>query len=386
MISLREIHEKNNATMCTFNGRTVPAFYHSPEVEYKAVRENILMVDYSSMSVVSVMGDDAWALVNYLASADVSIIRDEQAMYSLVLNQDGTIAGDISVLCTDEGYYLLSENLTAFELIDRLKQILENAADLDIEETPVIQDMEPHGWGAIQLEGPYAWEVLAGIYGFDIIGLPYHEYMSTDDGLMVLRCGKHGEFAYQLIGGQAALCQVWEQLLETGEPFDLKTGGLNYQNTLRVENPCWEPALFSGYSRNPVELQMQWAIQYDKDDFVGKLAAESLSCAGAERKLVGIVPLVACEGIAADDKVRAEGRDVGVIVKSVYSPACQSLIALALIDSEYAYSDIPGFEIATQGGAVAAMTRNVPFFYNFSMLVNPTEHSYIDASKPKSAL
>ncbi len=39
--------------------------------------------------------------------------------------------------------------------------------------------------------------------GFDIIGLPYYEYMNTDDGLMVFRCGKHGEFAYQLIGSQA---------------------------------------------------------------------------------------------------------------------------------------------------------------------------------------
>lgn len=58
------------------------------------------------MSIISVMGDDAWALVNYLVSADVSIIRDEQAIYSLVLNDDGTIRGDVYVLCSSEGITL----------------------------------------------------------------------------------------------------------------------------------------------------------------------------------------------------------------------------------------------------------------------------------------
>lgn len=37
------------------------------------------------------------------------------------------------------------------------------------------------------LEGPYAWEIMAEVYGFDIIGLPYYEYMNTDDELMIFR-------------------------------------------------------------------------------------------------------------------------------------------------------------------------------------------------------
>ncbi len=64
--------------MGIYNNANVPSAYHDPMVEYKAVRENALLVDYSHMSVSSVMGDDARALVNYFVSADVSIIRDEQ--------------------------------------------------------------------------------------------------------------------------------------------------------------------------------------------------------------------------------------------------------------------------------------------------------------------
>ncbi len=386
MSALNKLHTANNATMGIYNGKTVPSSYNAPDVEYKAVRENALLVDSSHMSIVSVMGDDAWALVNHLCSADVSIIRDEQGMYSLVLNDDGTVWGDVYVLCTDEGYYILSENLSAVDIIERLNSLLEKADELDIQETPEINAMDSENWGALLLEGPYAWEVLSEIYGFDIIGLPYHEYMNTDDGLMAFRCGKHGEFGYLLIGEQDKLADTWAQLLECGEKFNLKTGGLDYQKTVRVENPCWEAAIYDGYSRSPVELQMQWAVQYDKEDFVGKEAVEAQSNDGVERKLVGIVPVGDCAGIASNDKVQVNGEDVGVIVKGVYSPARQSWIALALVDSEYAYSDIAGFDIQTGSGTVAAKTHNVPFLYNFSMLVSPTEHSYIDASKPKSAL
>ena len=45
--------------MGIYNNANVPSAYHDPMVEYKAVRENALLVDYSHMSIVSVMGDDA---------------------------------------------------------------------------------------------------------------------------------------------------------------------------------------------------------------------------------------------------------------------------------------------------------------------------------------
>ncbi|HEY1847227.1 MAG TPA: aminomethyltransferase family protein [Buttiauxella sp.] len=386
MKSLFDLHTANNASFGVYNHRTLPAAYHEPAVEYKAVRENALLVDYSHMAIVSVMGDDAWALVNHLASADVSIIRDEQGLYSLVLNEDGTIRGDMYALCTADGYYILSENLSSAELIHSLNAILEKADQLDIQDIPEIKAMETEDWGVIMLEGPYSWEVMAELYGFDVIGLPYYEYMNTDDELIIFRCGKHGEFGYKMIGPQAMLVDAWQKLLDAGEKYQLKTGGLNYQKSVRVENPGWDESICAAYSRSPVELQMQWAIQYDKEDFIGKAAVEQLSQAQAERKLVGIMPQAECDGIAADDTVLVQGKEVGAVVNAVFSPALQSFIALALIEGEYALADIEGFDIRTAAGDIAAKTSSVPFLYNLSMLVNPTEHSYVDASRAKNAL
>lgn len=386
MSSLLDLHLKSNAVMGNYNNRSIPSSYHDILDEYKAVRENALLVDYSHMAIVSVTGDDAWILVNHIASADISIVRDEQGIYSLVLNDDGTILGDMYVLCTMDGYYILSEDISVARIIEVLNIAAAKYDDLGIQEIPEIKSMEEDDWGAIMLEGPYSWELMSEIYGYDIIGLPYCEYMNTDDGLIVFRCGKHGEFAYQVIGPQILLVELWVKLQKLGTKYLLKTGGLDYQRIVRVENPGWDKSIYAEYSTNPVELQLQWAIQYDKEDFNGKAAAELMSAQTTARKVVGIVPCVNCASLSKGDKILVNGQTVGLVINAVYSPAAQSWIALAFINNPYALSDIDGYTIKTAYGDIAAKTKTLPFIYNFSLLVNPTTHSYIDLSKAKSVL
>lgn len=386
MSSLFDLHLKDNAVMGNYNNRSIPSSYHDILDEYKAVRENALLVDYSHMAIVSVTGEDAWILVNHIASADISIVRDEQGIYSLVLNDDGTILGDMYVLCAMDGYYILSENISVARIIEVLKFAAEKYDDLGIQENPEIKSMEDDNWGAIMLEGPYSWELMSEIYGYDIIGLPYCEYMNTEDDLIVFRCGKHGEFAYQVIGPQSLLVELWVKLQKIGVKYLLKTGGLDYQRIVRVENPGWDQSIYAEYSTNPVELQLQWAIQYDKEDFIGKAAVELMSAQSAARKVVGIVPCVNCASLSKDDKILVNGQTVGFISNAVYSPAAQSWIALAFINTPYALSDIDGYIIKTEHGDIAAKTKTLPFIYNFSLLVNPTTHSYIEPSKAKSVL
>ncbi|HCM6212556.1 TPA: aminomethyltransferase family protein [Klebsiella oxytoca] len=386
MSSLFDLHLKDNAVMGNYNNRSIPSSYHDILDEYKAVRENALLVDYSHMAIVSVTGEDAWILVNHIASADISIVRDEQGIYSLVLNDDGTILGDMYVLCAMDGYYILSENISVARIIEVLNFAAEKYDNLGIQEIPEIKSMEDDNWGAIMLEGPYSWELMSEIYGYDIIGLPYCEYMNTEDDLIVFRCGKHGEFAYQVIGPQSLLVELWVKLQKIGVKYLLKTGGLDYQRIVRVENPGWDQSIYAEYSTNPVELQLQWAIQYDKEDFIGKAAVELMSAQSAARKVVGIVPCVNCASLSKDDKILVNGQTVGFIINAVYSPAAQSWIALAFINTPYALSDIDGYIIKTAHGDIAAKTKTLPFIYNFSLLVNPTTHSYIDPSKAKSVL
>lgn len=112
----------------------------------------------------------------------------------------------------------------------------------------------------------------------------------------------------------------------------MQTGGLDYQKIVRLENPCWDASLWEGQAVNPVQLQMQWAVQYDKDDFIGKDAVTELSQEYTGNKLIGMIAQEECEGIEAGDRVLVEGQDVGYVVKALFSPALQRFIALTLLE------------------------------------------------------
>lgn len=83
---------------------------------------------------------------------------------------------------------------------------------------------------------------MSEIHGFDVIGLPYYEYMNTEEDLLLFRCGKHGEYAYMTIGEQAKLAEQWEKLLTVGEKYLMQTGGLDYQKSYASKIRAGMPA------------------------------------------------------------------------------------------------------------------------------------------------
>lgn len=385
MNKLTEIHRNSGAVMGMRNGVEVPLSYHTPEEEHLAVRKHILLSDYSHFGMASIDGESAYELLNQIVAGDVSSIRDEQAMYTVILNDQAEIVTDLYILCDDEQFILLSEWKTGEELCDLLRSALEGREDEfdDIGEIRSLNDQ----WGILHFEGPYCWELLAEKYGIDVVGLPFHEHMHVDDDLILFRAGKHGEFSYKLLGDRDVLAEIWNEMLELGEKYDLRTGGLNYQRQVRLENPCWEPDVCNAFSKSPIELQMQWTVRYDKEQFTGMDALVAQLEDGIKHRVVGMM----IDGEPANlpkrgDKVCYQDQEIGQVIQCGYSADLNACIGRVLLNADYGWVDIDRYEIVTEQGRVAFKTAAVPFARNFSFLVNPSEHSYVDPSRPRDLL
>ncbi|WP_051937229.1 aminomethyltransferase family protein [Erwinia sp. 9145] len=379
---LMQHHQQHGVAMIERNGVAVPARYTTSEKEHLAVRKNILLTDYSHFGKAKISGESAWELLNLLVSGDVSSIRDEQAMYTLVLDEQGQIITDLYILCDEEAYILFSEWLTGDALCDMMQRLLSEHAEEfeDIDEITALND-----WGMLHIEGPYSWELLVELYGMDIAGLPFQEHMHVDDDMLLLRAGKHGEFSYKLAGEYSALAHAWQQLIEAGEKFDLSPGGLDYQHQARLENPCWQP---SHISRCPVELQLQWMVRYDKEAFIGMVPLKERLEAGPRRRIVGMVidgqpDILPQKG----DEILLDGETIGEVIECGYSADLEKTIGRLFIDNAYAWADLTHFSARTADGKLISLqTAAVPFARNYSFLVNPSEHSYIDSSRPRDLL
>lgn len=385
MSKLTEIHQQHGAVLGERNGVAIPLSYCTADQEHQAVRKNILLSDYSHFGIAAISGDSAWSLLNQLVSGDVSSIRDEQAMYSLLLDDAGHIITDLYIACDDERFLLLSEWVSGEMLCEMLRAKLSGNED-QFEDIEAIESLTPE-WGLLHFEGPYAWELLAEVYGMDVIGLPFQEHMHVEDSLILLRSGKHGEYSYKLMGPQDLLADVWPLMLAAGEKYDMRTGGLNYQRMARLENPCWEPDIFNAYTRCPISLQMQWAVRYDKDAFTG---LESLSQRGvqeASHRIVGMTIAGTPQAIPQrGDKVIFDGNCIGEVIVCDYSADLGACLGRLFLTGAWAWADVDAYQVVTASGPVAVTTSAVPFARNYSFLINPSEHSYVDSTRPRDLL
>lgn len=384
MKTLKEIHLQNGAVMGERNGISIPEHYGSLRDEYTALRKHILMSDYSHVGLASIQGENAWELLNILVTGDISFIRDEQAMYTLMLDGDGKIITDLYILFDDERFILFSEWMTGEQLCSKVQELLASYPE-QFDDIHNIKALSPE-YGTIHVEGPYSWELLAECFGMDIIGLPFLEHMHVDD-LIILRGGKHGEFSYKLIATQSKLAEVWLRLCEAGEKYDLQQGGLGSQFLARLENPCWEPNMISNWSACPIELQMQWTIRYDKEYFIGSEAIKNKLHQGCEYRAVGFwltqsfkTPPQPGDNLWLGDHI------IGQVMICGFSPSRDAWIGRALIRTDLAWADIDAYQVSAGNQKVSVVTTGIPFIHNFSFAVDPLQHSYVIATRPSSVL
>jgi len=369
-----EIHAARGAVMTERNGAQVPLTIAAPAAAHEGLRKHVLVADYSHLAIVEVAGDDAFEFLDAIVAGDLAAIRDGQALYTFILNEDGEIALDVCLLCDDERYLLLTEAMGAADL----KALLEP----HINESAVEITGRNDALTCLLFEGPYSWELSKELFGMDVIGLPFMEHMRVDGGLL-FRFGLHGEFSYQLICDHATAKGLLEDSKGLYAKYDAVLAGLDFQAQARLENPCWDPARLGAWSKCPIELQLQWMVRYDKDAFIGKQALEDKLDAGVSRRMVGFVAEIGSEdAIEPGQEVTVAGTRVGTVATAGYSAECGRVIGQALLDVDYAYADIPGFQI----GETQATTSALPFVRNFSFLVNPLEHSYVDPGRHKSML
>jgi glycine cleavage system aminomethyltransferase T len=376
MTVLNHLHKAAGATLGERNGRVVPESYGSLDAAYRAMRRTIVMSDYSHLSRYLIEGPEAFDFLDLVLSGDVGSLRDQQGLFTLLLDEKGAILSDCYVLNDDERYLLLCEHLNDDELGTWLDR---HRGEHDVTITSITDSN-----ACLLFEGPYSWELMAEIFGRDIAGMPFMEFYKPVDDAYVFRCGKHGEFAYKVVLPEDQAVALWDRARGLAGKYDLVPAGLDVQCLCRIENPCWHAPRFAAVARNPIELQMQWMVRFDKADFIGKEALAESRETSATRRMIGFV---ATEDVslAPGDGIFHKDKQIGSVIDAAYSSEAKSVCGLAMIDQAYAYAGLDDYRaFSTTKGTIPITTKALPFLSNFSFAVNPAVHSYVNPAKHKN--
>lgn len=337
-----------------YNHTFLPTRYDDFEVEYRALRDDVVVWDVGVERQVEITGPDGFEFANLLTPRDLSKCDVGQGKYVVITAEDGGIINDPVLLRLGENRFWLA--LADSDVLLWAKGVAYKLGmDIEIREP----DVSP-----MQIQGPKSKEVVRALFGDDVLDLKYYYFLETDlDGIpiIVTRTGWSAEIGYEVyLRDGSRGNELWERVMEAGKPFGIRPTGPS--DIRRIEAGILNYGIDMTLDNNPYELGLGWLVDLDKEtDFIGKDALARIKTEGTSQKLVG----VEIGGDALDLNmtrwpVKVGDAEVGFITSAIYSPRLEKNIGYAMVGIDHAELGTTLTVEAPPGDAEATVVRK-PF-------------------------
>ena len=242
-------------------------WYPSVEFETKNARENVGLFDLSAFSKYDLKGENVHSYLQKISTAN---IKKEigRTTYTQMLNKDGGIETDLTVLCLEDNYFRI---ITAAASREHDKfHILKNLPK-EIDFKDVTDEI-----ACLGIFGPKSKELMLKISNDDLSNenLKFgcsKKIKINNKEVLAQRLSYVGERGFELYIKMNEAKEIYNLVVERGKEFNLSHCGMLAMDTMRMETGY----LHWGHDISPEENQYQagleFAISYKKNiDFVGK--------------------------------------------------------------------------------------------------------------------
>ena len=320
--ALHDEHVAQGAQMDRFGGWWRPWHYGNHLAEYHAVREAVSLGDVSTLGKFVVAGPDAVDFLQRLYPTDVSTIRVGRSRYALLLNERGHVIDD-GMICreADDRFVLTFTTGGAGNAEMWMRDWIEtwglNVLLLD----------RTMSLAAINVTGPRAAALLARVglaepprflqhLHADLAGMPVH----------VMRLSFTGEASFELHHPVDRSAELWRILLAQGQDLGIRPHGLQALFALRLEKGHVIIGMDTELDTTPRRLGMDWAVNMEKPDFIGREALARTAALPDHRRLVGLT--MPGEAPAEGSPIWTDGAVAGHVTSSFTSPTLGQAVML----------------------------------------------------------
>jgi len=333
---LYEFH-RTRGRLTEFAGFEMPVWYEGIVPEHLAVRNAVGIFDVTHMGRCVVNGKDAAVFMNYILTRDVSSASVGQGRYSVMCNEEGGIIDDLVVFRLQEASFLMVYNASNRE--KDYAWMNDHAQRFDVQIRDVSDEVV-----MLAVQGPKAIDALQPIVDADLTSLRYYwgSWMNLGDfQVLVTRTGYTGEDGFEIFLWDTPLTRyemaekLWQAILNAGQEYGIKTCGLGARDTLRLEAGMCLYGNDIDEETTPLEAGLDFVVQFEKEDFIGKEALVRQKSEGVKRLRVGI--RASDRGIPRPEcKIFFEGKEVGQLTSGTFSPLLKGGIGMGYITSEHA--------------------------------------------------
>ena len=242
-------------------------WYPSAEFETKNARKNVGLFDFSTFSKFDLKGEKTHSELQRISTAN---IKNEigKSTYTHMLNEDGGIETDLTIVCLDKNYFRVVSSAATREH-DKY-HILKHLSK-DISFTDVTEEI-----CCLGLFGPKSREMIQKISSDDYSSENFKFGTGKNVNIKNInvwaqRISYVGELGFELYVDSKQALDLYKILIEEGKNFELSHCGMHAMDIMRMESGF----IHWGHDISPEENQYQaglkFAISYKKNvDFIGK--------------------------------------------------------------------------------------------------------------------
>ena len=352
------------------------------EHEYHAIRSSAALLDVSPLHKYLVSGTNAARLLDRVVTRNVAKMKVGQVGYTPWCDSAGKVIDDGTIARLEDDVF----RMTSAD--PNLGWLTDNAFGLDVR----LEDVS-ESTAALALQGPNSRAILERATEQDLAGLKYFRLTSaTIRGVAVTitRTGYTGDLGYEIWVDAANALPLWDTLIDVGAAYGITPTGLLALDMARIEAGLIlidvdyvsaRKALIEAQKSSPFEINLAWAVDLEKDYFVGREALADEAARGPEWQFVGIeVDWDSLEELYADAglpprvpgmawrtsvPIYVDGKQIGYATSGSFSPLLKKYIALAHVPLRYAKPGTPvAMEITVEHRRkqAAARVTSLPFF------------------------
>jgi len=346
---IHDWHEANGAKFENV-GQWVRAWYYpkagetlhaAVNREVKAARTTVGILDASTLGKIEVKGPDAAEFLNRIYTNAWLKLGIGKARYGLMLREDGMVFDDgVTVRLAEDRFLMSTTTGNAAQVLVHLEDYLQTEwPDMKVYLTSVTEQ-----YATITINGPKSRDLLASLTNDIDTDNEAFPHMSLREGTVagiparVIRISFTGELSYEINVRASRGQDLWEALMQAGEPFGITPYGTEAMHVLRAEKGFIIVGQETDGSMTPDDLGMGWIVSKVKPDFVGKRSlARSDTMREGRKQLVGLLTEDPKEVLEEGAHVVETVLDkppmpmLGHVTSSYYSPNAGRSIALAVL-------------------------------------------------------
>lgn len=327
-LPLHELHVKRNAHFGTFGDWEVPLYFTSILDEHEAVRTCAGLFDISHMGEIFVRGREAKKFLDFLLPRRMDRLKEGKALYAPLLNEEGGIVDDLIVYPFNGEEFLLIVNALTIEK-DFRWIACRAPAGVKIENASEQKSL-------FSLQGPRSVEILSSLFHCDFQSVGYYHFLilkPKGEELLISRTGYTGEEGFEIMAPAGEAGALWPGLLEAGRPWGLKPAGFGARDTLRLEAGMLLYGQDMDDGTSAVEAGLEWALDFDKTNFIGRGRNVREKEKGAARRLAGFE--MSERGIPRHGfSIEKNGRPLGLVTSGGFAPTLKRPVGLGYLPTE----------------------------------------------------